>query len=361
MSLVVIGIALWAFFRFTGEKSLKLVSPNGKEVWRAGETYQISWKAKNIGKVGIVLIKGEGKDKKEEWIAKDISAGQRKYDWKIFVWQAPGQDYKIGIFEYPWKEGNKIDYSDETFTIIGPQFASCDSLSIENEWPFLPSDFPNLRKVFITRDSWQGNLGGLEGADEKCQQEAEKNGFAGKWKALLGDDNTLAVDRLDLNGIFVEARPAAILPEGKTCHRLLGKNFDLFFEKLSEPLLVSKEKFERDFLKNLSELWLGRINKESKKNCTTIYSQFPPPDLSKRYSFTTTCQNWTTELKIIPGYPPPPGEKKEFPICYTPEGATIQAVGSAGLSSGLIEEEKYLSPFLAKPCDSFQHLLCIQQ
>ncbi len=360
--IAVVGIGSWLIYRFSVEKSLQLQSPDGKEIWQANKTYQITWKARNIGKIGIMLVKGE--DAKEgKWIAKDISAGKKKQDWQIFVWEEPRQDYKIAIFEYPWQEGNKIDYSDEFFTILGPKFASCDNLSIEAEWPFLPSDFPDLRKAFITETSWRGNLEGLEGADKKCQQEAEKEELEGKWKAFLGDDTIFALERLNLEGIFVEAKPAATLPEGKTCHRLLGKNFDEFFKKLSEPLLLNQEKFEEDFLKDLQNIWLGRINKESKRDCTTIYAKYPLYDPSLNYSFTTTCQNWTTDEEKVLGYPPKPDEKIEFPICYTPEGKRIDAAGLAGLSSGLIEKEKekFFTPSLGKSCNFSQNLLCVQQ
>lgn len=351
----------WLIYRFTAEKSLTLLSPNGKEAWAANKTYQISWKSKNIGKVAIMLTKGDSKE--GEWIVRDISAGKKKQDWQIFVWQEPRQDYKIAIFEYPWKEDNKIDYSDETFTILGPKFASCDELSIGAEWPYAPSDFPDLKKVFITKTSWQGNLEGLEGADKKCQQEAEKEGFEGVWKAFLGDDTALTIDRLNLEGIFVDVEKATDLPEGKTCHRLLGKNFDEFFKKLSEPSSLNQEKFGETFLKDLQNIWLGRINQESERDCTTIYAEYPPQDISRNYSFTTTCQNWTISQEMIPGYPPKPGEEIELPICYTSLGARVNAAGLAGLSSGVIEKEKeqFLTPSLGKSCNLSQKLLCIQQ
>jgi len=214
IAIVVIGMAIWLVYRFIGEKSLELISPNGNEIWQAGKTYQITWKAKNIGKVGIMLVKDKT-PRESEWIVKDFPAGKRKYDWQIFGWQEPRQDYKIAIVEYPWYEENKIDYSDKNFTILGPTFASCDNLSIEAEWSYLPSDFPNLRKVFITNTAFGGNLGGLGGADEKCQKEAEERGLEGTWKALLGDDTNLAVERLNLEGIFIEAEEKEVLPEKK--------------------------------------------------------------------------------------------------------------------------------------------------
>lgn len=359
--IIVVGVGFWVGYRYLGKQEIKIIWPNGKEKLIAGRTYQIAWKAKKVGDLGIMLVKGEGVTQ-GKWIATGIPFGKKKYDWEIFVWEAPGQDYKIAIFEYPWKEGNIIDYSDEPFTISGPQFASCDTLSIETEWPHIPSDYPDLRKVFITENSWSGNLEGLDGADRKCQTEAENNKLEGIWKAFLGNDQIFAIERLNLEGIFIEAEPVAAIPEGKTCHRLLGRNFEDFFKKLSDSLSVNQQKFSRNFFENITNIWLGRINKEEKKECTTISTK-TSVNISENYSFTTTCQNWSTDEDMIPGYPSLTGQKGEYPQCYTPQGIRIDAVGLAGLASGNLEKDgsQFLATSVSKPCDTSQKLLCIQQ
>ncbi len=353
--------------------------------------------------------------KEAKWIVQDFPAGKQKYDWSIFVWEKPREDYKIAIFEYPWEEGNKIDYSDDKFSILGPSFASCDQLSIEAEWPFIPSDFPNLKRVFISQKRWSGNLEGLEGADRKCQEEAEILGLKGNFKAFLGDDITFAQDRLNLDGIFVEAKANKVLPQidipsytwksfkeflekspidkkqkeafisshksletafqkfleswyakedEKTCHRLLGRNFEEFFKKFSNSLILNQGKFDEDFLRDFSNLWLGRVNKDSKGDCMTIFTKYPTSDLSRIYSFTTTCQNWKSSEEIIPGYSPEKSQEIQFPVCYTPQGKKINAAGVGGLSSGLIETEEktqFFTSSLGKPCSTNQKLLCIEQ
>lgn len=40
--------------------------------------------------------------------------------------------------------------------------------------------------IFVTNGLWSGNLGGLSGADDKCNAEAKIRGFRGKFQALLG-------------------------------------------------------------------------------------------------------------------------------------------------------------------------------
>jgi len=341
---------VWIGMDFFGEKKLVLIFPNGKEKIEAGKEYLIKWKSKKIRKIGILLLKGEEKEE-GKWIVRDFPARKGEFKWKVFAWEEPREDYKIAIFEYPWKEGNKIDYSDDFFTILGPQFASCDTLSLENEWPYLPSDYPGLRKVFITEQTFRGDLGGLEGADQKCQQEAKERGFEGEWKAFLGDDMTSATERLNLDGIFVKAQPEGVIPNQRKCFRLLGKNFEEFLKKLQDFELLNKERFDEKFLEKLKNVWLGRITKESKRECVEIsnkHSLF----LSDIYSFTVTCQNWHSKEDEI-------STESSLPFCYTKGGERVRARGLAGLSSGIVDDKFSIS--LGKSCDTPLHLICIQQ
>jgi hypothetical protein len=369
--IIIVSLAILVTLLFFGlnfifwKKEIEIEFPKGLIEIKAGQTYQIIWKSKKIERVGIVLFKGNS----PQWIAKDISAGERKYNWEIFVFQEPGQDYKIAIFEYPWKKGNKIVYSDTAFTIIGPKFASCDYLSIRAEWPYVPSDYPNLRKVFITLKKWQGDLGGLEGADKKCQTEAEEKGLGGKWMALLGDDRTSVQERLRIDGVFVDATEAIPLPEkGKVCHRLLGENWEKFLAKFSLPGLVAQEKIKEDFLSLWTNIWLGRLAPSVKQDCLFIGQAYPIKFRPVDYSFTVTCQNWTRAEDIISGYSPyySPDQIKngKFPKCYTPEGASIEVVGMGGLASGLTGEpliENSLTHSQGKYCSTLQRLLCVEQ
>lgn len=68
-----------------------------------------------------------------------------------------------------------------------------------------------VNRVFLTSSSYNGNLGGLAGADAKCQASANNANLGGTWKAWLSDGNTSAGSRLIhsnnpyklLNGITV--------------------------------------------------------------------------------------------------------------------------------------------------------------
>jgi len=66
-----------------------------------------------------------------------------------------------------------------------------------------PSTPPvNKRRVFITNEKFNGNLGGLAGADAKCQTSANRASLGGTWKAWLSDSTTSATLRLEQDYFF---------------------------------------------------------------------------------------------------------------------------------------------------------------
>lgn len=341
---IVAIIVIFLFFSY-GAKSIQVLAPNGSEKLEIGKSSEISWKAKGLNKVGIVLFHGT----EAQWLAKDLKASSGKYNWEILPGQTYGSDYWIAVFEYPWQKGNKIDYSDNSFSITFSELTNCETLSIKNEWPYLASDFPNLRRVFLTQGTYNGNLDGLEGADKKCQEEAEKQGLSGQWQAFIGadSDQETALVRISqtprtTSGIFIWALPEGEpLIRGVACHRLLAKDFEEFSKRIY----------------SLGNLWLGRLDEKSKKNCLAIEKDFSNPyiALAEKYSFTSTCQSWTTESNLVEGYPAPKGKPSpSFPTCYTPQGKFTEAVASAGLAS--VSEGS-----VGKSCNTQQNLLCIEE
>lgn len=63
--------------------------------------------------------------------------------------------------------------------------------------PVSPTPVPTLTsRVFITSLTYSGNLGGLSGADAKCQERANAANLGGAWKAWLSDSETSATNRL---------------------------------------------------------------------------------------------------------------------------------------------------------------------
>ncbi len=351
------------FSQFT--KKVEIVYPRGGMELEIGKTHQITWEAGGVDKVGIVLYKG-GEPK---WIAKNVPAGAEKYDWKIHPGQEYGDDYWIAVFEYPWRKGNELDYTSSAFVITYPELATCNDLAIEEEWPYSPSDLPHVRRVFITEEKFTGDLGGLEGADRKCQAAAERMGYQGTWKALLGGEaeEEVAVTRIknsmqEEEGAYVIAKPDATLIRGATCHRLLGNNLDSFISKLSDPLSLNQEKMSDDFYDKLSESWLGRLNSKSKKNCISITSVVGSMNvkLSEKYSFTSTCQNWTNGGRFAEGYPIPQGEiGGDFPTCFTPGGESTEAVAVGAFATGVSKEDNFVTGW-GKYCGDDQRLICVE-
>ena len=362
--LIAFAVIFYLFYSHFS-KGIEIVFPNGREELRLGETYKIKWSSQGIDRVGIVLFKGA----EPKWIAKNIVAENEEYDWKIQPGQEYRDDYWVAIFEYPWQEGNIIDYSDGAFAVVFPELGSCDSVSLQNEWPYLPNSYPDLRMVFITEEKYKGDLGGLIGADEKCQEEAKKLGYGGDYIAFLGGDSDeeTAVKRLEnskrsTEGYFVDALAEAELLNGDTCHRVLGKSFAKFVSKLSASKELNQERLREAFYQKLNNVWLGRISAQSKKNCEGITSVIADPytALAEKYTFTTTCENWTRGEHYVQGYPVPVGQSKPpFPTCYTPQGKSTDAAASGGLGVG--ETQEYFAPNQAKYCDSSQRLICVQE
>jgi len=52
------------------------------------------------------------------------------------------------------------------------------------------------KRAFLTKTTYNGNLGGLSGADAKCQAEAIAAGFQYQYKAWLGSASVTAASRM---------------------------------------------------------------------------------------------------------------------------------------------------------------------
>ncbi len=61
---------------------------------------------------------------------------------------------------------------------------------------------PTPTTVFVTSETFTGNLGGLDGADEKCQRLATAAGLGGTFKAWLSTANENAKDRIPQEGPY---------------------------------------------------------------------------------------------------------------------------------------------------------------
>lgn len=59
-----------------------------------------------------------------------------------------------------------------------------------------PTPTPSYKRVFVSSDTYGGNLGGLSGADTKCQALASSAALGGTWKAWLSSGSISASSRL---------------------------------------------------------------------------------------------------------------------------------------------------------------------
>jgi hypothetical protein len=59
-----------------------------------------------------------------------------------------------------------------------------------------PQPPPAGKRIFTTEATFDGDLGGLAGADEKCQTAADAEALGGTWKAWISDSTSNAYDRI---------------------------------------------------------------------------------------------------------------------------------------------------------------------
>jgi len=344
--LVVLGIALLLnFLLSTKQISIKA----GEASFKAGEAYAIQWSAKNVERVGIVLFNGD----KAQWIATNLPGAAGKYVWNSDPYQAAGAEYRLGVFAYPWKKGNPIAYSPAPITIVGQKYVSCDDYSVEQGWPFLPGNYPNTRKVFITASTYSGNLGGLSGADADCAKEAQKNGYVGNYIAFLGTDSKSATERITKDGIFVEAEPIGALAEGKTCNRMVAENIQKLIDKTRLAKSLAQVELSDTFYKRLGDVWFGRRTVTTETKCLPILKQGVVGAFSGGYN----CQDWAIgKRQIYTGTVP---AEADLMRCYDSEGKSVQANYYGAVAGNFDENGSYVIG--GDTCDANHHLMCIEQ
>lgn len=92
-----------------------------------------------------------------------------------------------------------------------------------------------VRKVFVTSQSWTGALGGVVGADQKCQAAGDAvTALSGRsWKAWISETGSSPLDRFTKDGKFVRIDSVEI---AGTFDRL----FDPYYTQLDAPILLDE-------------------------------------------------------------------------------------------------------------------------
>lgn len=117
--------------------------------------------------------------------------------------------------------------------------------------------------AFTTQSTWSGSIGGLGGADTKCQTAASNAGYGGTWKALLSDQATNAQDRIPFDWGVLRRLDNAIVANNWN---------DLWDGSLQNPISLSE---------NLGAV-TGWVH-----SATSIYGV-------KRSATSGTCSGWTS-------------------------------------------------------------------
>lgn len=99
-----------------------------------------------------------------------------------------------------------------------------------------------MHRIFVTSVVYPGDLGGLSGADEKCQAQADAADLSGTWKAVLSAGGTNARDRIVIDGPVLNMLDESIAANGP----------DLWDMMLDHPVLYDETLAARP-----GDVWTG--------------------------------------------------------------------------------------------------------
>lgn len=72
--------------------------------------------------------------------------------------------------------------------------------------PYSLTGIAKKRTVFVTSATYNGNLGGITGGDEKCRALASAEGLVGSFRAILSDSDTNALSRFTIPGSLYDSK-----------------------------------------------------------------------------------------------------------------------------------------------------------
>ncbi len=117
---------------------------------------------------------------------------------------------------YKYQDNDGDGYGTNTYTCTGVNDANYVSNDNDCNDALNTGDKGECKRVFVTSGAYNGNLGGLAGADTICQQLATNAHRSGTWKAWLSDDTYAAKDRLT----------QSILPYAKFNNEIIANNWN---------------------------------------------------------------------------------------------------------------------------------------
>lgn len=253
---------------------VKVISPNGGETLQRGTTYRISWESNKIDKVMIGWSTGSGS---LDWISTDVrtspAQGVNSYDWVVDTGNSTNTQFKIEIRGYETGEGSVVDQSDNFFTVINP--SPSPSISPTPTSTPSPSLSPqaSFKRVFVTSTTYNGNLGGLTGADTKCQERANAASLGGTWKAWLSDSLTSVSSRLNHSSVPYKLLNGIVVANGWSGLSSLSQSINI--NEFGNPV-------------SPTPVWTG-------SNCFGEIRVNPPYNI-------TSCANWISDASSVKGF-----------------------------------------------------------
>ena len=89
-----------------------------------------------------------------------------------------------------------------------------------------------VKRVFVTSAAWDGDLNGLAGADEKCEEAAIAAELGGNWVAWLSVSNQPAADRLKDVGPWYRVNGTELVVEDKEDLLEMGPSVPIEYSEL---------------------------------------------------------------------------------------------------------------------------------
>lgn len=103
----------------------------------------------------------------------------------------------MGVYAFQWMTTNPSTAGNQSLmspllarpgTTYNPDYHSLNLIA--NFVGIKEPKLTGVKHIFLTKTTYDGNLGGLAGADEKCQAAANAYGVPGSYIAFLGDSTT---------------------------------------------------------------------------------------------------------------------------------------------------------------------------
>jgi hypothetical protein len=153
------------------------------------------------------------------------------------------------------------------------------------------------RIVFVTSERYNGNLGGLSGADAKCQGLADAAGLPGTYKAWLSDSTTSSASRLvhsEVPYVLVDATLVADdwddLTDGELLHSI-----NLDENGVDRSGLTFPDEAVWTFTHTNGEIWGGGTPTPTEFSCYDWTDETGPSGTIAGL-LTTTDQTWTDAI-----------------------------------------------------------------